>query len=87
MSINYIEYSWLPYEPAWAAVTHARVKGGCLSASIELTKDSSYSINSELGLAEGILQSFASLETSAAFSRKQHEKRVVYVEFAGLEND
>ncbi|NEO84994.1 MAG: hypothetical protein F6J87_12185 [Spirulina sp. SIO3F2] len=86
MTVDTTKYSWLQYEPSWAAVTHARIHGGCLSSSIELHKDSSYSISSEIGLAEGLLKNIASADIAAALSKKEHEKKIIHVEFLGTEN-
>lgn len=81
------KYSWLPYEPAWTAVVHARLYGKCLTASIELTNDNSYSISGRIGLAEGLLQNVADLGAGASFDRHQTQVNVISVEFAPPIND
>jgi len=75
-------YSWLPYEPAWAAVVHARLYGKCLTASIELTNDDSYSISGKLGLTEGLLQNLGGFDAGASFTRSQTKTSLISVEFA-----
>lgn len=76
------KYSWLPYEPAWKAVVHARLYGKCLTASIELTNDNSYSISGKIGIAEGLLQNVAGLNAGASFQRNQAEVNLIAIEFA-----
>lgn len=76
------KYSWLPYEPAWTAVAHARLYGKCLTASIELTNDNSYSISGNIGLTEGLLQNVADLGAAASFDRNQTQVNVISIEFA-----
>ena len=75
-------YSWLAYEPAWAAVVHARLHGKCLTASIELTNDNSYSISGKMGLTEGLLQNLAGFDMGASFTLSQTKTSLIYVEFA-----
>ena len=76
------KYSWLPYEPKWEALVHARIYGGALSDSIELTSDISHSIGGKLKLAEGLLQNIADLG-SGVKTIKAHQKRQLFeVEFA-----
>ena len=78
-------YSWLPYEPEWRAVAHSRLYGKCLTASIKLTNDDSYSISGKIGLAEGLLQNLTDLNLGASFIRNQNKISLIYVEFASLE--
>lgn len=80
-------YSWLPYEPAWTAVAHSRLHGKCLTASIELTNDDSYSISGKIGLAEGLLQNLTDLNLGASFIRNQNKISLIYVEFAPPEKN
>lgn len=80
-------YSWLAYEPAWRAVTHSRLEGKCLTASIELTNDDSYSISGKVGLAEGLLQNLTDLNLGASFIRNQNKTSLIYVEFAPTEKN
>lgn len=80
-------YSWLAYEPAWTAVVHARLYGKCLTASIELTNDDSYSISGKIGLVEGLLQNLADLDANALFNRNQTKTSLIAVEFAPPLND
>ncbi len=75
-------YSWLAYEPAWAAIVHSRLYGKCLTASIELANDDSYSISGKLGLAEGLLKNLAGLEAGGTYNRSQTKTSLVSVEFA-----
>ena len=75
-------YSWLPYEPAWGAVVHARLYGKCLTASIELTNDNSYSISGKMGLAEGLLQDIAGFDVGASYTRSQTKTSLISAEFA-----
>ena len=76
------EYSWLPYEPAWSAVVHARLYGKCSTASIELTNDNSYSTSGKIGAKEGILQSFTGFDAGASFTRSQNKTSLISAEFA-----
>lgn len=80
------KYSWLSYEPAWMAVVHARLYGKCLTASIELTNDDSYSLSGKIGLAEGLLQNLVGLDAGASFSRNKATTSLISVEFAPVEN-
>lgn len=80
-------YSWLPYEPAWTAVAHSRLYGKCLTASIELTNDDSYSISGKIGLAEGLLKNLTDLNLGASFIRNQNKISLIYVEFAPPEKN
>ncbi|MBD2665393.1 hypothetical protein B6N60_02781 [Richelia sinica FACHB-800] len=75
-------YSWLPYEPAWAAVVHARLYGKCLTASIELTNDNSYSISGKMGLTEGLLQNLGGFDMGASFTLSQTKTSLISVEFS-----
>jgi hypothetical protein len=75
-------YSWLPYEPAWGAVVHARLYGKCFTASIELTNDYSYSISGKMGLGEGLLQNLAEFDAGASFTRSQNKTSLISAEFA-----
>lgn len=82
MSFNEKEYSWLPYEPAWESLVHARLKGGCLSTSVELTSDAYYSVSGKLGLTEGILENLAAFGVGADLAQFRQEKKLFLVEFA-----
>ncbi|MEP0803750.1 hypothetical protein [Funiculus sociatus] len=82
MSFNEKEYSWLPYEPAWESLVHARLKGGCLSASVELTSDASYSVSGKLGLTEGILEQLGAFGVGANLAQVRQVKKLFLVEFA-----
>ncbi len=75
------EYSWLPYEPDWESIVHARLKGGCVSSSVELTSDTSFSISAQLGLTEGLLENLGSLGGGGEFSRLRKEKKRFEVKF------
>ncbi|MGK7894675.1 MAG: hypothetical protein AB4372_13875 [Xenococcus sp. (in: cyanobacteria)] len=75
------EYSWLPYEPDWESLVHARIKGGCVSSSVELTSDTSFSISAQLGLTEGLLENLGSLDGRGEFSRLRKEKKRFEVKF------
>lgn len=75
------EYSWLPYEPDWESLVHARIKGGCFSSSVELTSDTSFSISAQLGLTEGLLENLGSLGVGGEFSRVRQEKKRFKVTF------
>ncbi|MDJ0637144.1 MAG: hypothetical protein QNJ34_28480 [Xenococcaceae cyanobacterium MO_188.B29] len=74
-------YSWLPYEPYWESLVYARLKGGCLSSSIELTSDTSFAISAQLGLAEGLFKNLGSLGFGGEFSRLRKEKKRFEVKF------
>ncbi len=82
MEFDRTKYSWLPYEPAWEAIVHARLVGGCVSSSVELTSDTSYSVNGQLGLTEGLLENLGSFDVGANFARISKEKKLFVVEFA-----
>jgi hypothetical protein len=82
MSFNEKEYSWLPYEPAWESLVHARLKGGCLSDSVELTSDAYYSVSGKLGLTDGLLENLAALRVGADLAQFRQEKKLFLVEFA-----
>ena len=78
------EYSWLSYEPEWESLVHARLKGGCLSSSVHLSSDTSFSISAQFGLTEGLLSNFGSLGGGSEFSRlmKQEKKyEVTFIDF------
>ena len=78
------QYSWLPYEPDWEYIVHARLKGGCLSSSIELTSDTSFSISAQLALTEGLLENLGSLGVGGEFSRLRKEKKRFEVKFVDV---
>lgn len=74
------KYSWLPYEPDWESIVHARLRGGCISSSIELTSDTSFSISAQLGL-EGFLENLGSFGARGDFSHLRKEKKRFEVKF------
>ena len=78
---NSKNYSWLAYEPDWESLVYARINGGCLSSSVELTSDTSYSLFAQLGLTEGILDHLASLGVEGEFSGLRQEKKIFKVKF------
>ena len=78
------KYSWLPYEPKWETMVHARLEGGGLSYSIELTSDTSFSLSAQLGLTEGILDNLASLGVEGEFSGLRQEKKIFKVKFINV---
>lgn len=44
-------FLWLPYEPSWKAVVFAREVGGCLTASLEIKENTSFSTDKNLELS------------------------------------
>lgn len=42
------DFFWLDFEPSWSAVVYARECGGCLSASLEIKENTSFSSNKKL---------------------------------------
>ncbi len=82
MNFNKTQYSWLPFEPAWESLVYARLEGGCIESSIELTSETLNSISAQLGLTDGLLKNIGSLETGAGFSMNRQEKKLFKVKFA-----
>jgi len=75
------EYSWLAYEPSWEVLVHARLRGQCLSSSVELNSDASYSISASLGLTEGLIQQFADVGGGIEFSNLYKESKLFEIKF------
>ncbi len=86
MKIEVRDYGWLQYEPDWKAIVHSRLEGACTKSSIEVEKESSFSIASELRLSEGLLTSL-NLEASAeaSFSKQGNVAYMFTVEFPGAD--
>ena len=78
------EYSWLPYEPDWESLVHARIEGDCLSSSFELTSDTSFSIDGEIELTEGLLEKLGSFGVGGEFSRLRKKKKRFEVKFVDV---
>ena len=78
------KYSWLSYEPDWESMVHARLKGGCLSFSIELTSDTCFSSYAQLGLTEGLLQNLGDFGGGGGFSNSRKEKKRFEVKFVDV---
>ena len=76
------KYSWLPFEPKWEGLVHARIHGGTLSDSIELTSDISYAIGGNIKLTEGILQNFAEFGAGIKAINSSQKKQIFEVEFS-----
>ena len=76
------KYSWLPFEPKWEGLVHARIHGGTLSDSIELTSDISYAIGGNIQLTEGILQNIAEFRAGMKAINSSQKKQVFEVEFS-----
>ena len=76
------KYSWLPYEPKWEGLVHARIHGGTLSDSIELTSDISYAIGGNIKLTEGILQNLAEFGADMKAINSSQKKQIFEVEFS-----
>jgi hypothetical protein len=75
-------YAWLPYEPSWNTVVHARLmSGGCSSAAIELTRNNSYSGSADFKM-DGFLQDIAKAEIGGGFSRTRQQDNIIRVEFS-----
>lgn len=87
LTLELEKYSWLPYEPKWEALVHARKYGGTLSDSIELTSDISYSITGKIKLAEGLLQNIADLGAGIKAIKACQKRQLFEFEFAdSIEN-
>ncbi len=82
LNIEPEKYSWLPYEPKWEGLVHARIHGGTLSDSIELTSDISYAIGGNIKLTEGILQNLAEFGAGMKAINSSQKKQVFEVEFS-----
>lgn len=77
------QYYWLPFEASWGALVHSREIGGCLSASLEIKKNTSSSSDKNLEIA--LKSKLYGVEASAA-ADEQNDDGSVYkfcVEFAG----
>lgn len=68
--INTEKFFWLPYEPSWKAVVYAREEGECLTASLELRENTSFSSdkNLELSLRAKLLEAGAQVGISETFT-------------------
>ena len=83
-NFNHSKYTWISYEPDWESMVHARLKGGCLSFSIELTSDTCFSSYAQLGLTEGLLQNLGDFGGGGGFSNSRKEKKRFEVKFVDV---
>jgi hypothetical protein len=83
-NFNSNKYIWLSYEPDWESMIHARLKGGCLSYSLELTLDTAFANYAQLGLTEGLLQNLGTFGGGGGFSNSRKEKKRFEVKFVDI---
>lgn len=74
-------YKWLSYEPSWKTLVHARLKGKCLSSSVELNSNASYSISANMGLSEGLISQISDLKAGFEFSNLEKTSKLFEVTF------
>lgn len=75
-------FFWLSYEPSWKAVVFAREVGGCLTASLEIKENTSFSANKNFELS--IKAKLAEGGAQAGLSTLESEEKTYFVraEFA-----
>ncbi len=78
------DYQWLGFEPSWRALLHARLVGRCTSASIEIARDTSFSLAAEASLSGELLAALgaAGAEAHAAYDKSSEERSRFEVAFA-----
>ncbi|KPA98234.1 hypothetical protein [Pseudomonas asplenii] len=78
-------FLWLAYEPSWKAVVFAREYGGCLSASLEIKENTTFSTDKNLELT--VKAKLAEVGAHAGLSAKSAEEKsyLVRVEFSPIE--
>lgn len=80
-------FFWLSYEPSWKAVVFAREVGGCLSASLEIKENTSFSTdkNFELSVKAKLVEAGA----RASHSNFETEEKTYFVraEFSAVSHD
>ncbi|KPY47207.1 hypothetical protein [Pseudomonas syringae] len=75
-------FFWLSYEPSWKAVVFAREVGGCLSASLEIKENTSFSTDKNFELS--VKAKLAQVGAQAGLSTLETEENTYFVraEFA-----
>lgn len=77
------EFGWLEFEPAWDALAFARVDGGCTTATIELTKRSTFSLSASIAVQAAVVKG----EASGSHSHDRDESKLVSAHFPGSLDD
>ena len=83
-TVKEADYQWLGFEPSWRALLHARLVGRCTSASIEIARDTSFSLAAEASLSGELLAALgaAGAEAHARYDRSSEERSRFEVVFA-----
>lgn len=80
-------FFWLSYEPSWKAVVFAREVGGCLSASLEIKENTSFSTDKNLELS--VKAKLVEAGAKASLSNFETEEKTYFVraEFSPVNHD
>lgn len=79
-------FFWLSYEPSWKAVVFAREVGGCLTASLEIKENTSFSTDKNLELS--VKAKLVEVGAQAGISNLGTEEKTYFVraEFAPVQH-
>lgn len=79
-------FFWLSYEPSWKAVVFAREVGGCLTASLEIKENTSFSTDKNLELS--VKAKLVEVGAQAGISNLDTEEKTYFVraEFAPVQH-
>lgn len=77
-------FFWLSYEPSWKAVVFAREIGGCLTASLEIKENTSFSSDKDFELS--VRAKLVEVGAQAGMSKLETEEKTYFVkaEFAPI---
>jgi hypothetical protein len=75
-------FFWLSYEPSWKAVVFAREVGGCLTASLEIKENTSFSSNKDFELSVKVKLVEAGAQAGMANLGTEEKTYFVKAEFA-----
>lgn len=78
-------FYWLSYEPSWKAVVFAREVGGCLTASLEIKENTSFSSDKDFELS--VRAKMVEVGAQAGISNLETEEKTYFVraEFAPVD--
>lgn len=79
-------FFWLSYEPSWKAVVFAREVGGCLTASLEIKENTSFSTDKNFELS--VKAKLVEVGAQAGISNLETEEKTYFVraEFAPVDH-
>lgn len=79
-------FYWLSYEPSWKAVVFAREYGGCLTASLEIKENTSFSTDKNFELSVKAKLTEVDAQASTTNTGSEEKIYLVRVEFAPVGN-